>query len=94
MIVDVWEKEYVMVTLHVDDKTPLATPIEVEEYGKKVSLKTYGDKWSYLQRYKFGANAQPYYLLVSPKGKPLASPYGYNEDIDKFIKFLEKGINN
>ncbi len=91
---DILEKEYVMVTLHVDDKTPLATPIEVEEYGKKVTLKTYGDKWSYLQRYKFGANAQPYYLLVSPKGKPLASPYGYNEDIDKFIKFLEKGINN
>lgn len=88
---DILEKEYVMVTLHVDDKTPLSTPIEVEEYGKKVTLKTYGDKWSYLQRYKFGANAQPYYLLLSPKGKPLASPYGYNEDVDKFIKFLEKG---
>lgn len=88
---DILGKEYVMVTLHVDDKTPLSTPIEVEEYGKKVTLKTYGDKWSYLQRYKFGANAQPYYLLLSPKGKPLASPYGYNEDVDKFIKFLEKG---
>ena len=88
---DILEKEYVMVTFHVADKTPLSTPIEVEEYGKKVTLKTYGDKWSYLQRYKFGANAQPYYLLLSPKGKPLASPYGYNEDVDKFIKFLEKG---
>ena len=89
---DILDDEYVMVTLYVDDKTDLPEPITIEEYGKEVTLKTYGDKWSYLQRYKFGANAQPYYILLSPEGKPLASPYGYNEDIEKFIEFLNKGL--
>lgn len=89
---EILDKEYVVVTLHVDDKTSLPEPLTVEEYGKNVTLETYGDKWSYLQRYKFGANAQPYYVLLSPSGKPLASPYGYNEDIEKFIEFLNKGL--
>lgn len=85
--------EYVMVTLYVDDKTKLPEPMVVEEYGKIITLKTYGDKWSYLQRHKFGANAQPYYILLSSDGKPLASPYGYNEDVDDFVEFLNKGIS-
>ena len=89
---EILDKEYVVVTLHVDDKTSLPEPLVVEEYGKNVTLETYGDKWSYLQRYKFGANAQPYYVLLSPSGKPLASPYGHNEDIEKFIEFLNKGL--
>ena len=90
---DILDDEYVMVTLYVDDKTDLPEPITIEEYGKEVTLKTYGDKWSYLQRYKFGANAQPYYILLSPEGKPLASPYGYNEDVEKFLEFLNKGVS-
>ena len=90
---DILDDEYVMVTLYVDDKTDLPEPITIEEYGKEVTLKTYGDKWSYLQRYKFGANAQPYYILLSPEGKPLASPYGYNEDVEKFVEFLKKGVS-
>ncbi|MBR4962348.1 MAG: thioredoxin family protein, partial [Muribaculaceae bacterium] len=90
---DILDDEYVMVTLYVDDKTDLPDPITIEEYGKEVTLKTYGDKWSYLQRYKFGANAQPYYILLSPEGKPLASPYGYNEDVEKFVEFLKKGVS-
>ena len=90
---DILDDEYVMVTLYVDDKTDLPEPITIEEYGKEVTLKTYGDKWSYLQRYKFGANAQPYYILLSPEGKPLASPYGYNEDVEKFVEFLNKGVS-
>ena len=91
---DILDNEYVFVTLTVDDKTPLAEPIRVKEYGKNVTLKTVGDKWSYLQRYKFGANAQPYYLLLSPDGKPLTSPYSYNENIADFKKFLRKGLEN
>lgn len=87
------DNDYVMVTLYVDDKTNLPEPITIEEYGKEVTLKTYGDKWSYLQRYKFGANAQPYYILLSPDGEPLASPYGYNEDVEKFLEFLNKGVS-
>lgn len=87
------DNDYVMVTLYVDDKTNLPEPITIEEYGKEVTLKTYGDKWSYLQRYKFGANAQPYYILLSPEGEPLASPYGYNEDVEKFLEFLNKGVS-
>ena len=87
------DNDYVMVTLYVDDKTNLPEPITIEEYGKEVALKTYGDKWSYLQRFKFGANAQPYYILLSPEGEPLASPYGYNEDVEKFLEFLNKGVS-
>ena len=62
------ENDYVLITLMVDDKSSLPEPIEITENGKKVTLKTYGDKWSYLQRYKFGANAQPYYVLLDSKG--------------------------
>ena len=91
---DILDNEYVFVTLTVDDKTSLAEPVVVKEYGKNVTLKTVGDKWSYLQRYKFGANAQPYYVLLSPDGKPLASPYSYNENIGDFKKFLKKGLEN
>ncbi|MBO5720808.1 MAG: thioredoxin family protein [Bacteroidales bacterium] len=90
---DILDSEYVMVTLYVDDKTYLPSPMVVEENGREVTLKTYGDKWSYLQRYKFGANAQPYYILLSPEGRPLASPYGYDEDVEKFVEFLNKGID-
>ena len=90
---EVLDNDYVMVTLYVDDKTNLPEPITIEEYGKEVTLKTYGDKWSYLQRYKFGANAQPYYILLSSEGEPLASPYGYNEDVEQFLEFLNKGIS-
>lgn len=86
------DKKYVFVKLMVDDKRPMAEPMKVVENGKQKTLRTTGDKWSFLQRYKFGANAQPYYLLLSPSGEPLASPYGYNENIDAFVEFLQKGL--
>lgn len=88
------DKEYVRVVLYVDDKTDLSEPMIVEENGREVTLKTKGDKWSYFQRYKFGANAQPYYVLLSPEGKPLASPYGYDENVENFVEFLNKGVDN
>lgn len=86
------EKDYVLITLMVDDKTKLPHPIEIEEHGKVRKLKTIGDKWSYLQRSKFGANAQPFYILLNDEGKPLGPSYAYNEDVSKYIKFLENGL--
>ena len=86
------EKVYVLITLMVDDKTKLPQPIEIEEHGKVRKLKTIGDKWSYLQRSKFGANAQPFYILLNDEGKPLGPSYAFNEDVSKYIQFLENGL--
>lgn len=87
------EEEYVLITLMVDDKTPLKQPYEVVEHGKRRTIKTIGDHWSYLQRYKFEANAQPYYVLLDHDGKPLAPSYAYNEDVQAYINFLQRGLN-
>ena len=89
----IMDNEYVLITLMVDDKTPLDEPISIEEYGKKRTLRTIGDKWSYLQRYKFGANAQPFYVILDQEGKPLAPSYSFNEDVDSYINFLNTGLN-
>ena len=86
------ENDYVLITLMVDDKTKLPHPIEIEEHGKVRKLKTIGDKWSYLQRSKFGANAQPFYILLNDEGNPLGPSYAFNEDVSKYIQFLENGL--
>lgn len=87
-------EDYVLITLYVDDKTPLPEPIKVNENGKQRTLRTLGDKWSYLQSSKFGANAQPFYVLIDNEGKPLNKSYSYDEDIDKYVDFLETGLKN
>lgn len=82
--------KYVLISLIVDDKTALAEPIVLEENGRKVTLKTVGDKWSYMQRTEYGANAQPYYVQLNPDGSRLVeSTYSYDEDIDKFLEWLK-----
>ena len=88
------ENDYVLVTLMVDDKTKLPEIMEVEENGRTTKLKTIGDKWSYLQRHKFGANAQPYYIALDANGKPIAPSYAYDENVDKYIEFLQTGLKN
>ncbi|WP_446774923.1 cytochrome c biogenesis protein CcdA [Macellibacteroides fermentans] len=88
------ENDYVLITLFVDDKTKLPEVIEIEEHGKTRKLKTVGDKWSYLQRSKFGANAQPFYVLLDNNGKPLSHSYAYDEDVNKYIQFLQGGLKN
>lgn len=88
---DILEKDFVFITLMVDDKRPLPEPIYVVENGRQVKLETYGDRWSYLQRYKFNANSQPYYAILDNNGELRSGPYFYNEDIDKFIDFLNAG---
>ena len=87
-------KDYVLISLYVDDKTKLPEPIEVEENGTRRTLRTVGDKWSYLQRHKFGANAQPYYVLLDNDGKPLNGPRSYDEDTEQYIRFLRTGLDN
>ena len=86
------ENEYVLITLMVDDKTKLPQPIEIQENGKTRKLKTIGDKWSYLQRSKFGSNAQPFYILLNDEGQPLGPSYAFNEDVSKYIQFLQNGL--
>ena len=86
------ENDYVLITLMVDDKTKLPQPITIEEHGKTRKLKTIGDKWSYLQRSKFGANAQPFYILLNTEGEPLGPSYAFNESVPDYIKFLENGL--
>ena len=87
------ENDYVLITLMVDEKAPLPQPLEVEENGEKVKLRTVGDKWSYFQRMKFGANAQPFYVLLDHQGKPLAPSRAYDEDIPAYLDFLKGGLN-
>ena len=91
-VADILNNKYILISLYVDDKTPLATPIEVEENGQKRTLRTVGDKWSYLQRVKFGANAQPFYVLLNEEGHPLAGSRSYDEDIQRCIEFLNKRL--
>ena len=85
---DMLQNDYILLTLYVDDKTPLDEPFEVEENGRIRKIKTIGDKWSYLQRYKFGANAQPFYIILDKEGKPLNKSYAYDEDPTKFLDWL------
>ena len=86
------ENDYVLITLMVDDKTKLPQPIEIQENGKTRKLKTIGDKWSFLQRSKFGSNAQPFYILLNDEGQPLGPSYAFNEDVSKYIQFLQNGL--
>ena len=89
------EDDYVLISLFVDDKTPLPEQIKVtEENGQERTLRTVGDKWSYLQRSKFGANAQPFYVAIDNEGNPLTGSAVYDEDINKYVKFLKEGLEN
>ena len=91
---DLINNDYVLITLYVDNKTPLTEPVKIVENGKERTLRTVGDKWSYLQRVKFGANAQPFYVLLDNQGSPLNKSYAYDEDIPKYIEFLQTGLEN
>ncbi len=94
-VADLLNQKYVLISLYVDDKTPLPEQMEVTESdGTKRTLRTVGDKWSYLQRYKFGSNTQPFYVLVDGEGKPLSGSRSYDEDISEYVEFLQKGLDN
>ena len=90
---DLLMKDYVLISLYVDEKAPLPENVEVQEDGKTTTLRTVGDKWSYLQRHKFGSNQQPLYVPVDNEGNPLNHTFSYKEDIDGYVKFLKEGID-
>ncbi len=91
---EIMDKEYVLISLYVDDKTPLPERETVFENGQERTLRTVGDKWSYLQRVKFGANAQPFYVLVNNRGEPLNKSYSFNEDAAAYAQWLNDGLSN
>ena len=93
-VADKLTKDYILISLFVDDKTPLAEPIKVNDNGQQRTLRTIGDKWSYLQSHKFGANAQPFYVAVDNEGNPLTASHSYKEDVQEYIEFLDKGLEN
>ena len=92
-VAQIMKEKYVLITLYVDEKTPLPEKVTVQENGQNVTLRTVGDRWSYLQRSKFGANAQPFYVLLDNDGHPLTGSYSYNEDIPAYLGFLQKGLD-
>ena len=89
---DIINKDYVLISLYVDDKTKLPEPIVVNENGGQTTLRTVGDRWSYLQRTKFGANAQPFYVLLDGNGNPIGPSRSYDENIDAYVNFLRNGL--
>ena len=93
-VAEIMNNKYVLITLYVDEKTPLPEVLVVKENAEEVKLRTVGDRWSYLQRSKFGANAQPFYVLLNNEGHPLNKSYSYNEDIGAYLDFLQKGLDN
>ncbi len=88
---DIVENGYVLIKLMVDDKAPLAKPYEVEENGSPTLIETVGDKWSYLQRTKFGISSQPYYVILNNDGAPMMPARVYDENVDAFVKWLNEG---
>ncbi len=86
------KENFVLIKLMVDDKTKLSEPFEVQENGKVEKLETVGEKWSYLQRHKFQSNSQPYYIIIDNKGEALTAPTFYDENVSKFVQWLENGM--
>ena len=93
-VTDILTKDYVLISLFVDDKTPLKEQMVVNDNGRQRTLRTIGDKWSFLQSSKFGSNTQPFYVPLDNQGNPLAGSYSYNENISSYITFLKKGLEN
>ena len=87
-------RDFVLISLYVDDKQPLPKPLKVKGAdGKEKTLRTVGEKWSHLQQTKFGYLAQPFYVAVDADGNLLTSPYAYNEDVDAYLRFLDSALN-
>ena len=91
-VASIMTNDYVLIQLFVDDKTPLPAPIVVKINGQERKLRTVGDKWSYLQSSKFGANAQPFYVLLDHQGNPLSQSYAFDDDVDHYLHFLKHGL--
>lgn len=88
------DKDFIYITLMTDERTKLPSIIEVDENGRTTKLKTVGDKWSYLQRHKFAAQSQPYYVILDHSGKPMAPAHAFDENVNNYVTFLETGLKN
>lgn len=93
-VFDKLTNDFILISLMVDDKTSLPEPIEVEENGATRKLRTLGDKYSYIQRHRFGANAQPFYVILDENGDPMTGSYAFSESVEDFLKFLDAGMSN
>lgn len=93
VVTSIIKENFVLIKLMVDDKAPLDSPMTVEENGRKMTLETVGEKWSYLQRVKFAANSQPYYIILDNNGDAMVPPTYYDENVSKFVGWLNDGIN-
>ena len=93
-VASIMNDDYVLIQLYVDDKTPLTEPVIVNDNGQLRKLRSVGDKWSYLQSSKFGATAQPFYVLLDNEGNPLTRSYSFDENVDHYLKFLKEGLTN
>lgn len=91
---EIIKENFVMITLMVDDKKALEKPFTVVENGKEIKIETVGEKWSYLQRSKFNASTQPYYVILNDEGQPLTGSYSYDENVERFVEWLERGLDN
>jgi thiol:disulfide interchange protein DsbD len=92
---DIMEKDYVLVSLYVDDKREL--PKEQQHVyttctGKQKQILTLGNKWATVQLETFVISSQPYYALLSPEGKLLTDPVGYTPDVEEYKAFLVRGL--
>ncbi len=88
--------DFVKISLFVDDRTRLP---EEEQFtssalGRERSIRTVGQKWSVFQAERYGANTQPYYVILDHEENMLAPAYGYDTDINRYLEFLETGISN
>ena len=94
VVAETMQKKYVLIQLYVDEKTKLAEPVIVNDAGQERKLRTVGDKWGYLQSSKFGATAQPFYVLLDNDGNPLERSYSFDEDVAKFSAWLNSGLEH
>jgi thiol:disulfide interchange protein DsbD len=84
--------DFVVVALYTDDKTELPKSewyTSKRDGRQKTSL---GEQYLDFQITKFGANAQPYYALLSPDGELLATPVAFERDVEKYLDFLDNGL--
>lgn len=92
-VADILNNDYILISLYVDDKRLLAKTMEVTlPDGTRKTLRTIGDKWSYLQQSKFGALVQPFYVPVDAQGNVLGGSFSYKEDVGEYVEFLKKGM--
>ena len=91
-VLEILRNDYVIVALYTDDKQKLDKSEWVTTPNGDV-LKDLGRINSYIARTRFGVNAQPNYVLLSPEGEMLAPVRGYDLSIPGFVEFLKSGLS-